>query len=279
MKTPVCIIERYEYIESLETFSTTANVITNIESVRVSYGYQDKKDTFTISLIPTKKYNPVSGLDVYDFPTITSNDLIRIYTYFEDDPLIVWDAVNTWEVTNLEDFLLFDAVVDKTSMKSDKGVLSMSVSGNNRTELLLNNLVPAQYKLDTVPDMLTDIAVKLRNNNRTKPLFMFKDYKGDGTDVGGSAPQAYDYDGNNKYGLELDGYEKWGIVPRGRIRAYKSAAYELDEVNGYYKLKEFEEDGVTPIDLEVLTEDGFLKYRFKQQTYYETWKSLYTHFS
>lgn len=269
MKIPVCIIERFEYDRNKSKYSDTASVLDRFTSVNISYGFKDKKDTFSLSLIPYKRFNSVTQQDDYNVPNINSNDLINIYVYYEDDPTLTFD-VDGVTLTNLGDYLLFNGVVDKFSYSSNGGVYTLDVSGNNRTEILLNNMIFFQYNKTIIPDMLADVAVKLRTMNKNKPLFIFKDYKGDGTDVGATPPQAYNSLNENFYGTTIPGYSNWGTVPRGGIRAYKKDAYAYNETYGYWQLK----DG---INLNEIDSDGNYVYRFPERQYYETYKSLYSH--
>ena len=269
MRIPVCIIEKFAYDEGKRKYNTIPSHITSFTAVNISYGYKDKRDTFKLSLLPTKSFNSVTQSDIYEIPNIDNNDIINIYTYYEDDPTIVWDTDGV-TVKNLNDFLLFNGVVDKFSYSSNQGVYSLSVTGNNRTEILLNSMVFFQYSSMIVPNMIVENAGKFRSMNKNKALFMFKDYKGDGTDVVGSDPQAYSPLNVNYYNRLIPGYEDWGLVPRGGIRAYKKIAYEYDSVNGFWKLK-------SDIDLNEKDSDGNYVYQFPKLQYYETYKTLYSH--
>lgn len=276
MKIPICVIERFAYNRDKKQYDSIATNLDSFNNVNVNYGYKDKKDTFSVSLLPKKSFNSVTQSDDYTTPNIDSNDLINIYVYYEDDPSIVWGADGV-TVTNLDKFLLFNGIVDKFSYTSNEGVYSLSVTGNNRTEILLNNMVFFQYNEVMVPDMIAASAIKFKAMNVTKPLFMNKDYKGDGTDVQGSAPQAYKVsvtqdtiDYTNIYNTLIPGSETWGLVPRGGIRAYKDAAYEYDSTNNYWKLR-------TDINLFETNSDGLPVYMFTKLKYYETYKSLYSH--
>jgi len=96
---------------------------------------------------------------------------------------------------------------------------------------------------------------------------MFKDYKGDGTDTLASHG-AYNGQNVNLYNTTIAGFENWGTVPYGGIRAYKSAAYE--RVNGVWVLR-------TGINLNAKDADNVYIYRFPELEYYETYKPLYSH--
>ena len=278
MRIPVCIIEKFEYVEGKKQYDTIPVYLTSFTSVSLNYGYKDKRDTFGITLIPTKTFNSNTQTDVYNVPNIDNNDVINIYVYYEDDPNIVWDTDGV-TVLNLNDFLLFNGVVDKFSYGSNQGVYTMSVTGNNRTEILLNSMVFFQYTQMIVPNMIVESAGKFRSMNKNKALFMFKDYKGDGTDIAGSEPQAYNALNVNYYDSYIPNYEHWGKVPRGGVRAYKRNAYEQVTVDGvtYWRLKKYGDDGVTPINLNEKDSDGNWVYRFPKLQYYETYKTLYSH--
>lgn len=276
MKVPVCIIKRFAYNESTKGYYKTFSYITDFTSVSISYGYKDKKDTFSISLIPKKKFNSLTQEDIYSSPPVINNDLLKFYVYYEDDSKIILDTDGV-TITNLDDFLFFEGIVSKFNYSSNQGIYSLQITGNNRTEILLNNMVFFQYSNVTVPDMICLNASKFRAMNKNKPLFMFKDYKGDGTDSTTDVPLAWgaSVESNyilytNYYNNYINGYESWGLVPRGGIRAYKQAAYVYDAVNGFWRLKE-------GIDLNAKNSDGEYIYRFAKTDYFETYKSLYSH--
>jgi len=268
MKIPVCIIKRYTYDENTNKYSTDVTPINSFSSVTINYGYKDKKDTFTITLVTKKEFNSVTQSDIYTVPNIDNNDIINIYTYYEDDPNIVY-AADGVTVSNLDDFLLFNGVVDKFNYTSNQGKYSLTINGNNRTEILLNSMVFFQYSKMRVPDMIAEVAGKFRSMNKNKPLFMFKDYKGDGTDIPGSMPGAFDAHNNDLFGTLIPGYENWGFVPIGGIRAYKAEAYE--KYGSIWRLK-------SNIDLNELLDDGkTFRYKMPELQYYETYKTLYSH--
>jgi len=269
MRIPVCIIEKFAYNEETSKYEKYPFYLNSFSSVNINYGYKDKRDTFSISLIPTKIFNSITQTDIYNNPNIDNNDIINIYVYYEDDENIIWNADGV-TVDNLNDFLLFNGVVDKFSYASNQGTYTMQVIGNNRTEILLNSMVFFQYTELIVPDMITENATKFRSMNKNKALFMFKDYKGDGTDISGSNPQAYSSTNVNYLGGVIPGYEEWGEVPPGGIRAYKRAAYEYDNTINLWKLK-------AGIDLNAKDEDNQYIYRFPKLQYYETYKTLYSH--
>ena len=275
MKVPVLIIKRFAYDDSTDKYSTESIEIINKGNFTCQYGFQDKKDTFSLDLLPTKKYFSHLNKDIYHIPPVENNDILEFYVYYEDDTNIVYD-IDGVTVSNLEDFLLFVGVVDNYAFDSSSGIMSLNVTGNNRTEILLNNLTFFQYTNITVANMITENGNKLRLLNKNRPLFIFKDYKGDGTDLVGSMPQAYNSINENLYNDYIPGYEQWGIVPRGGVRAYKKAAYEKVIITEGGKQKEIFKLK-SAIDLNAVDIDGNLIYRFPPADYYETYKPLYSH--
>jgi len=269
MKVPIVILKRYtkrsDTDPSYDFGSPTS--ITSFRSISFDYGYADKKDVFSLNLLPNYIY--IASVDDYrpELPDIQSDDAIEIYCYYEDDVAFEADGVT---VSDFDSYLMFTGIVDKFNFESNGAEMQMNISGVNRTEILLNNQEFMQYTDEIIPNMLVDTAVKIRNKNKNKPLFMFKDYKGDGTDTLGSEPLAYDFSNNEYYGSTIEGYESWGNVPRGGIRAYKNDAYEYDETEEYWKLK-------TGIDLDEVDGDGILVYRFAEKNYYQSYKSMYSH--
>lgn len=292
MKIPVCIIHRYAYNNSTEQYNTNYEELTAFADAQVNYGYKDKKDTFGITLLPTKSFNSLTQTDTFNIPNISVNDLLLIYMYYDDDDNIIYKP-DGLTVDNLDSFLLFRGIVDKFNYTSSQGTLAMSLSGNNQTEILLRTSIFFSYRNLTVPDMLCDIGIKLRKLNENKILFLLKDFKGDGTDTNtGNIITVKDNNDNDidviepgAWGVKIEngipnytdylggyipGYTKWGIVPEGGIHAYKKEAYFFSIADDRWYLK-------ANINLNEKDSNNEYIYRFPITSYYETYKPLYSH--
>jgi len=124
-------------VELTRAGESSAVNVTDVQKIRVNYGIDAIKDTFTIELSDTtNKYN------------IDINDRIKIYLYYLGN----------------SEVLVMDGLVTELKNKAEEGRNTLTVKGNNILEILLNHQVRANFSSSTASSIIQNLLQRASEN-------------------------------------------------------------------------------------------------------------------
>lgn len=135
------------------TWSTTPVEVTDRIELNEEEGIETRKDSFNFKIpnhLISGIWNNRNGLSSRDSNAFRINDQVKIYA---------WYGNNNLTGSDLNDALIMDGIIGEFNQDiDDNGKMFVGIRGNNRTETILNSMVPATYSIDdptnTVPEIL-----------------------------------------------------------------------------------------------------------------------------
>jgi len=146
------------------SWSNSYTDITDIVEISESNGIEARKDSFSFRVMNKKdstgSYDSMMGLKENSSNRFSIRDNVKIY---------MWNGSKPSDFT---DALIIDGLINEISQDSDEQKKLVSVKGANRTEVLLNNMVPTVVGSpgETPPTIVKDIINRVNSFDKNKKL-------------------------------------------------------------------------------------------------------------
>jgi len=224
------------------SWSSDYEDITDSVSISESSGIESRKDVFSFRVINrinhTGSHNSLMGL---------SDELLNRFKIRDNIKIYLW---NGNEPADINDSLIMDGLIDNLSYDTNEDTKVINIGGANRTEILLNNMVPTVVgSSSTVPgqtpaEIITGIIQKVNSFNTGKNIAVALD----------SEPLYGEHNGK-KYLLSTAGSIQ---SKHGNGTAFEYIQYSQNWKNAYEQIEELSSPEQVDPTGSFRTEGGFI---------------------